>query len=79
MSTTAPTTAGRPRATRPSAPSAADATPARRRRAALVRARRAGRVDAAVAATARGHTRWAVPALRVALGLVFLGFGVLKL
>ncbi|MFF8346304.1 DoxX family protein [Cellulosimicrobium funkei] len=78
MSTTAPTTAGRPRATRPSAPSAAHATPARRRRATLVPARLAGRADAAVAATERVLTRWSVPALRVALGLVFLGFGVLK-
>ncbi|PTU57944.1 DoxX family protein [Sphaerisporangium cinnabarinum] len=36
-------------------------------------------MDAAVAATARVLTRWSVPALRVSLGLVFLGFGVLKL
>jgi len=36
------------------------------------------RVDIAVTALARFLTRWSVPALRVALGLVFLGFGVLK-
>lgn len=36
------------------------------------------RVDTAVTAAARFLTRWSVPALRVALGLVFLGFGVLK-
>ena len=79
MSTTAPPPAPRPRPPPPPAPPPADAPPARRRRAARVRARRAGRVDAAVAATARVLTRWSVPALRVALGLVFLGFGVLKL
>ncbi|MFI2705628.1 DoxX family protein [Cellulosimicrobium composti] len=57
-----------------SPPSAASA----RRRSAVVPARLADRVDAAVAATVRFLTRWSVPALRVALGLVFLGFGVLK-
>lgn len=36
------------------------------------------RVDIAVTALARFLTRWSVPALRVALGAVFLGFGVLK-
>jgi putative oxidoreductase len=36
------------------------------------------RLDVAVTALARFLTRWSVPALRVALGLVFLGFGVLK-
>src|SRR5690606_41203715 len=72
MSTTVPTTPGRARAVPPSAASA-------RRRSAVVPARLADRVDAAVAATARFLTRWSVPALRVALGLVFLGFGVLKL
>ncbi|MFI2102257.1 DoxX family protein [Isoptericola sp. NPDC019693] len=36
------------------------------------------RLDVAVSALARFLTRWSVPALRVALGLVFLGFGVLK-
>jgi len=36
------------------------------------------RLDVAVTALARFLTRWCVPALRVALGLVFLGFGVLK-
>ncbi|MHA7135639.1 DoxX family membrane protein [Oerskovia turbata] len=35
-------------------------------------------VSDAVDALARFLTRWSVPALRVALGLVFLGFGVLK-
>ena len=79
MSTTAPTTAGRPRATRPSAPSAAAPPPPPPPPAAPVRARPPGPGDAAVAATARVLTRWSVPALRVALGLVFLGFGVLKL
>lgn len=71
MSTTVPTTPGRARAVPPSAASA-------RRRSAVVPARLADRVDAAVAATVRFLTRWSVPALRVALGLVFLGFGVLK-
>jgi uncharacterized membrane protein YphA (DoxX/SURF4 family) len=75
MSTTAPTTAGRPRAVRPSASST---TPVARRRVAVLTERLTGRVDTAVAATARFLTRWSVPALRVALGLVFLGFGVLK-
>ncbi|MBD5785950.1 DoxX family protein [Cellulosimicrobium terreum] len=37
-----------------------------------------GTVDTAVAAIAAFLTRWSVPALRVALGLVFLGFGALK-
>ncbi|WP_435737323.1 DoxX family protein [Cellulosimicrobium sp. PMB13] len=37
-----------------------------------------GHVDTAVGATARFLTRWSVPALRVAIGLIFLGFGVLK-
>ena len=37
------------------------------------------RLDVAVTALARFLTRWSVPALRVALGAVFLGFGVLKL
>jgi uncharacterized membrane protein YphA (DoxX/SURF4 family) len=36
------------------------------------------RVDTAVTAAAHLLARWSVPALRVALGLVFLGFGVLK-
>ena len=36
-------------------------------------------LSGAVDALARVLTRWSVPALRVALGLVFLGFGVLKL
>lgn len=36
------------------------------------------RSDVLVETLARLLTRWAVPALRVALGLVFLGFGVLK-
>ncbi|MFC7878818.1 DoxX family membrane protein [Isoptericola sp. NPDC057391] len=36
------------------------------------------RLDVAVTALARFLTRWSVPALRVALGLVFLGFGILK-
>lgn len=36
-------------------------------------------VSDGVAALARVLTRWSVPALRVALGLVFLGFGALKL
>lgn len=72
MSTTVPTTPGRARVVPPSAASA-------RRRSAVVPARLADRVDAAVAATVRFLTRWSVPALRVALGLVFLGFGVLKL
>lgn len=75
MSTTAPTTTGRPRVAHPSAPST---TPSARRRATVLPERLAGRVDAAVDATARFLTRWSVPALRVALGLVFLGFGVLK-
>ncbi|MBE7700102.1 DoxX family membrane protein [Oerskovia sp. Sa1BUA8] len=35
-------------------------------------------VSDAVDALARFLTRWSVPALRVALGLVFLGFGALK-
>ncbi|MCB7136099.1 DoxX family protein [Cellulosimicrobium marinum] len=34
--------------------------------------------DTAIATLATFLTRWSVPALRVALGLVFLGFGVLK-
>ncbi|MFF3063491.1 DoxX family protein [Oerskovia sp. NPDC057915] len=37
-----------------------------------------GRADAVVVALAAHLTRWSVPALRVTLGLVFLGFGVLK-
>ncbi|WP_225227664.1 DoxX family membrane protein [Oerskovia rustica] len=37
-----------------------------------------GRADAVVVAVAVHLTRWSVPALRVTLGLVFLGFGVLK-
>ena len=36
------------------------------------------RLDVAVTALARFLTRWSITALRVALGLVFLGFGVLK-
>ncbi|MCA5894000.1 DoxX family membrane protein [Isoptericola sp. NEAU-Y5] len=38
----------------------------------------ARRADVAVARVAQLLTRWSVPVLRVALGLVFLGFGVLK-
>jgi len=38
----------------------------------------AHRVDVVVSQLARFLTRWSVPALRVSLGLVFLGFGVLK-
>ncbi|MFF2622421.1 DoxX family membrane protein [Oerskovia jenensis] len=38
----------------------------------------ARRSDAVVVALAVHLTRWSVPALRVTLGLVFLGFGVLK-
>jgi len=75
MSITAPTTTGRPRAVRPTVASAP--SPAARRATGLTE-RLTGRVDAAVTATARFLTRWSVPALRVALGLVFLGFGVLK-
>ncbi|MEV7962602.1 DoxX family protein [Oerskovia paurometabola] len=37
-----------------------------------------GRSDAVAVALAAHLTRWSVPALRVTLGLVFLGFGVLK-
>ena len=37
-----------------------------------------GRSDVAICALATYLTRWSVPALRVSLGLVFLGFGVLK-
>jgi len=36
------------------------------------------KIDIAVTALARFLTRWSVPALRVALGLVFLAFGILK-
>ncbi|MGW8565376.1 DoxX family protein [Isoptericola sp. NPDC055881] len=61
------------------APTAAQAAPVRD----VARPRRvveqmALRADVAVTALARFLTRWSVPALRVALGLVFLGFGVLK-
>ncbi|QAY71754.1 DoxX family protein [Xylanimonas protaetiae] len=35
-------------------------------------------LDVAVGRLARFLTRWSVPALRVSLGLVFLGFGALK-
>jgi len=37
------------------------------------------KIDIAVTALARFLTRWSVPALRAALGLVFLAFGILKL
>jgi uncharacterized membrane protein YphA (DoxX/SURF4 family) len=37
------------------------------------------KADIAVTALARFLTRWSVPALRVSLGVVFLGFGLLKL
>lgn len=36
------------------------------------------RLDTAVTVLAKFLTRWSVPALRVSLGVVFLGFGVLK-
>lgn len=42
------------------------------------RQRSARRSDAVALALAVHLTRWSVPALRVTLGLVFLGFGVLK-
>jgi|SRR6478609_4249489 len=71
MFSTAPT----PAATAPAGPHpAVPPAPTTRRLVAAV----TGRVDTAVVATARFLTRWSVPALRVALGLVFLGFGVLK-
>ncbi|MEN5074910.1 DoxX family membrane protein [Isoptericola cucumis] len=64
------------------APSAPTTTPAPT--PPLTRSQRlAGRVarwaDTAATALALFLTRWSVPALRVALGLVFLGFGALKL
>ncbi|WP_454042638.1 DoxX family protein [Cellulosimicrobium sp. Marseille-Q8652] len=59
----------------PAAPAESSApAPATRQLVATV----TGHVDTAVAATARFLTRWSVPALRVAIGLIFLGFGVLK-
>ena len=75
MSTTAPTsatppTARQPRAARPPLPSS--------RRTTTIAARVDTVVGAAVDRTASFLTRWSVPALRVALGLVFLGFGALK-
>jgi len=69
------------------APTAAEATPPRpgttpprpsTRTPRRLAERIALRADLAVTALARVLTRWSVPALRVALGLVFLGFGVLK-
>jgi putative oxidoreductase len=38
----------------------------------------AHRIDVVVTRTAQFLARWSVPALRVSLGLVFLGFGLLK-
>ncbi len=38
----------------------------------------ARKIDTAITILARVLARWSVPALRVALGLVFLGFGALK-
>ncbi|AEG44424.1 hypothetical protein [Isoptericola variabilis] len=38
----------------------------------------ARKIDTAITILARFLARWSVPALRVSLGLVFLGFGVLK-
>jgi putative oxidoreductase len=72
------TTSTTPPPTTPTTP-ATPATPATRRRSPNALAEQvAMRLDVAVTALARFLTRWSVPALRVALGLVFLGFGVLK-
>jgi putative oxidoreductase len=76
MSTTAPTSATPPTA-RP--PRAARPPLASSRRTTTIAARVDTVVTAALDTTARFLTRWSVPALRVALGLVFLGFGALKL
>lgn len=63
---------------RPTAATRAPAAPATRRLPNALAEQVALRLDVAVTALARFLTRWSVPALRVALGLVFLGFGVLK-
>jgi len=66
-----PTDVPAPSATAPTAPAA-------RRLPNALAEQMALRLDVAVTALARFLTRWSVPALRVALGAVFLGFGVLK-
>ena len=65
-------------AVRRTAPSTSTATTPARRVPNGLAEQVALRLDVAVTALARLLTRWSVPALRVALGLVFLGFGVLK-
>ncbi|MFE7407535.1 DoxX family protein [Isoptericola sp. NPDC057559] len=71
---TVPASPDNPAPTAAEAPTTAPTTAPRR-----LAERVALRADVAVTALARVLARWSVPALRVALGLVFLGFGVLKL
>lgn len=68
-----PSTATPPSPQPPLSPQPPPLTSAPRARTGLL-----ARSDAVAVALAVHLTRWSVPALRVTLGLVFLGFGVLK-